>query len=99
MVSNPLISPENLWPRQGGAAVGREHGAIPRMSKTTRATQALEKLGVKFRLHTYAYDSDADRIVLQTPNALGVDPYRMLKTLMADVVVKPVRILVPTNSQ
>src|SRR5512138_407036 len=26
------------------------------MSKTTRATQALEKLGVKFTLHAYEYD-------------------------------------------
>ena len=29
------------------------------MSKTTRATQALEKLGVKFTLHAYDYDADA----------------------------------------
>src|SRR5258708_3783128 len=85
MVSNPLISPENLWPRQGGAAARREHGAIGQMSKTTRATQALEKLGVKFRLHSYTYDSDADSIGLQAAEALGVEPFRMLKTLMAEV--------------
>jgi hypothetical protein len=29
------------------------------MSKTTRATQALEKAGVAFTLQTYAYDPDA----------------------------------------
>ena len=30
------------------------------MSKTTRATQALAKLGVEFALHTYDYDPDAE---------------------------------------
>ena len=35
------------------------------MSKTTRATQMLEKLGVKFTLHTYDYDPDAESIGLQ----------------------------------
>ena len=35
------------------------------MSKTTRATLALTKLGVKFAVHTYDYDPDADRIGLQ----------------------------------
>ena len=53
------------------------------MSKTTRATQALEKLGVKFALHTYDYDPDAESIGLQAAEALGVEPQRVLKTLMA----------------
>jgi len=69
------------------------------MSKTTRATQALEKLGVKFRLHTYAYDSDADRIGLQAAEALGVEPYRMLKTLMAEADGKPVCVVVPSDCE
>jgi Cys-tRNA(Pro)/Cys-tRNA(Cys) deacylase len=99
MVSNPLISPENLWPREGGAAAGREHGAIGQMSKTTRATQALEKLGVKFKLHTYVYDSDADRIGLQAAEALGVEPFRMLKTLMAEVDGQPVCVVLPSDSE
>ena len=42
------------------------------MSKTTRATQALEKLGVKFTLHAYDYDPDAASIGLQAAEALGV---------------------------
>ena len=33
-------------------------GVIWQMSKTTPATKALEKLGVKFVLHTYVYDSE-----------------------------------------
>jgi len=99
MVSNPLISPENLWPREGSAAAGHEHGAITQMSKTTRATQALQKLGVKFRLHTYVYDSDADSIGLQAAEALGVEPFRMLKTLMAEVDGQPVCVVVPSDSE
>jgi len=35
------------------------------MSKSTRATLALTKLGVTFTLHAYAYDPDAERIGLQ----------------------------------
>src|SRR4051812_3443353 len=55
------------------AAAGRRSGApdgstmarlttssrLGRMSKTTPATKALEKLGVKFTLHSYVYDSGA----------------------------------------
>jgi hypothetical protein len=39
-----------------------EQGVIRRMSKTTRATQALEKAGVRFILHAYDYDPEAERI-------------------------------------
>ena len=69
------------------------------MSKTTRATQALEKLGVKFTLHTYDYDPDADSIGLQAAEALGVEPRRMLKTLMAEVDGKPVCVVVPSDRE
>src|SRR3981189_2830451 len=53
------------------------------MSRTTRATLALAKLGVKFTLHAYDYDPNADRIGLQAAEALGIAPRRLLKTLMA----------------
>ena len=69
------------------------------MSKTTPATKALQKLGVKFALHTYVYDSDADSIGLQAAEALGVEPYRMLKTLMAEVDGKPVCVVVPSDRE
>ena len=69
------------------------------MSKTTRATLALEKLGVKFELHHYAYDPDADSIGLQAATALGVEPRRMLKTLMAEVDGKPVAVVVPSDRE
>jgi Cys-tRNA(Pro)/Cys-tRNA(Cys) deacylase len=69
------------------------------MSKTTRATQALEKLGVKFTLHAYDYDPDAASIGLQAAEALGVAPARVLKTLMAEVDGKPVCAVVPSDCE
>jgi Cys-tRNA(Pro)/Cys-tRNA(Cys) deacylase len=69
------------------------------MSKTTRATQALVKLGVEFALHTYDYDPDADRIGLQAAEALGVAPRRVLKTLMAEVDGRPVCVVVPSDRE
>lgn len=69
------------------------------MSKTTPATKALEKLGVKFVLHSYVYDSNADSIGLQAAEALGVAPSRMLKTLMAEVDGKPVCVVVPSDGE
>src|ERR1700682_3921771 len=69
------------------------------MSKTTRATLALARLDVKFALHAYNYDSNADRIGLQAAEALGVEPRRMLKTLMAEVDGKPVCVVVPSDRE
>jgi Cys-tRNA(Pro)/Cys-tRNA(Cys) deacylase len=69
------------------------------MSKTTRATQALEKLSVKFTLHAYDYDPDAASIGLQAAEALGVAPGRVLKTLMAEVDGKPVCAVVPSDCE
>ena len=69
------------------------------MSKTTRATLALARLGVKFALHSYDYDPDADRIGLQAAAALGIEPRRMLKTLMAEVDGKPVCVVVPSDRE
>src|SRR5258707_10086813 len=69
------------------------------MSKTTRATQALEKLGVKFTLHAYDYDPNAESMGLEGGAALGVEPARMLKTLMAEVDGKPVCAVVPSDRE
>ena len=69
------------------------------MSKTTRATAALAKLGVTFAAHTYDYDPDAARIGLQAAEALGVEPHRVLKTLMAEVDGKPVCAVVPSDRE
>ena len=53
------------------------------MAKGTPATLALEKAGVAFTLHEYEYDPNAERIGMQAAEALGIEPARLLKTLMA----------------
>lgn len=69
------------------------------MSRTTRATQALQKAGVAFTVHTYDYRPDADRIGLQAAEALGEDPRRVLKTLMAEVDGKPVVVVLASDQE
>src|SRR5262249_26879276 len=69
------------------------------MSKSTRATLALNKAGVNFTLHSYDYDSDAERIGLQADAAIGAEPRRVLKTLMAEVDGKPVCVVVPSDRE
>jgi len=69
------------------------------MSKTTRATQALDKAGVAFTLHAYPYDPGAPRIGLHAAEALGEDPSRVLKTLMAEVDGRPVCVVVPSDRE
>jgi Cys-tRNA(Pro)/Cys-tRNA(Cys) deacylase len=69
------------------------------MSKTTRATLTLSNFGVNFTLHTYDYDPDAERIGLQAAEALGVEPRRILKTLMAEVGRKAVCVVVPSDRE
>ena len=41
------------------------------MSKSTRATKALEQAGAAFSVHAYDYDPDADKIGMQAAEALG----------------------------
>ena len=69
------------------------------MSKTTRATQMLSKAGVTFSVHAYDYDPTAERVGLQAAEALGEDPSRVLKTLMAEVDGKPVGCVVPSDRE
>jgi Cys-tRNA(Pro)/Cys-tRNA(Cys) deacylase len=69
------------------------------MSKSTKATLALEAAGVAFSLHTYVYDPDAPRMGLQAAEALGEDPGRVLKTLMAEVDGKAVCVVIPSDQE
>ncbi len=69
------------------------------MSKATRATQMLEKAGVAFSVHFYAYDSRARQIGLHAAEALGETPDRVLKTLMATVDGRPVCAIVPSDRE
>ena len=69
------------------------------MSKKTRATEALEKTGLAFSIHSYDYDPNADRIGLQAAEALREPPERVLKTLMALVDGQPVCVIVPSDCE
>jgi Cys-tRNA(Pro)/Cys-tRNA(Cys) deacylase len=69
------------------------------MSKETRATLELRRLGIAFSLHAYDYDGEAERIGLQAAEAMGVEPHRVLKTLMAEVDGKPVCVIAPSDAE
>jgi Cys-tRNA(Pro)/Cys-tRNA(Cys) deacylase len=71
------------------------------MPKSTPATSALRKLGIAFKLHSYVYDSTVPSggIGLQAAEALGVEPNRVLKTLMAEVDGLPVCVVVPADCE
>jgi Cys-tRNA(Pro)/Cys-tRNA(Cys) deacylase len=69
------------------------------MAKGTPATLALAKAGIAFTLHEYDYDPNAERIGMQAAEALGVDPARLLKTLMANAGSETVCVLVPSDRE
>lgn len=66
---------------------------------STRATQFLTQQKVRFTLTTYDYDPAADSIGLAAAAALGAEPSRVLKTLMASVDGKPVCAIVPSDRE
>lgn len=67
------------------------------MAKSTPATLALEKAGVAFKLHEYDYDPNAARIGMQAAEALGIEPARLLKTLMARAGDAVICVLAPSD--
>ncbi|MDP2409425.1 MAG: Cys-tRNA(Pro) deacylase [Pseudolabrys sp.] len=69
------------------------------MAKSTPATLALEKAGVAFHLHEYDYDPNAERIGMQAAEALGIEPARLLKTLMAKAGNDVVCVLAPSDRE
>jgi Cys-tRNA(Pro)/Cys-tRNA(Cys) deacylase len=69
------------------------------MAKSTPATRALEQAGIAFTLHEYEYDANASRIGMQAAEALGVEPARLLKTLMARAGDEVVCVLVPSDRE
>jgi len=69
------------------------------MSNATRATQALSRAGVAFTLHPYDYDPGSERVGLQAADALGVDPARLLKTLMLRAGRQAVCVVVPSDRE
>jgi Cys-tRNA(Pro)/Cys-tRNA(Cys) deacylase len=69
------------------------------MSHTTLGTLALDRLGIAYTLHPYAYDPDAPRIGLHAAETLGIDPARTFKTLMAEVDGRPVCVVIPSDTE
>jgi Cys-tRNA(Pro)/Cys-tRNA(Cys) deacylase len=67
------------------------------MAKGTPATVALQRAGVAFVLHEYEYDPQAARVGMQAAEALGIEPARLLKTLMAKAGGEVVCVLAPSD--
>jgi Cys-tRNA(Pro)/Cys-tRNA(Cys) deacylase len=69
------------------------------MAKGTPATVALQRAGVAFVLHEYEYDPQAARVGMQAAEALGIEPARLLKTLMAKAGGQVVCVLAPSDRE
>lgn len=65
----------------------------------TPATAALTRAGVSFSLHDYAHDPRATSFGLEAAAALGLDPERVLKTLVASVDGQLTVAVVPVAGQ
>lgn len=69
------------------------------MAKATPATRALDSLKVEYKLFTYDYDKNAQKIGIQAAEEIGVEPGRVLKTLMTFVDGQPVCVLIPADKE
>jgi Cys-tRNA(Pro)/Cys-tRNA(Cys) deacylase len=69
------------------------------MAKGTPATVALQKAGVAFTLHEYDYDPGTVGVGMQAAEALGIEPARLLKTLMAKAGAEVVCVLVGSDRE
>lgn len=69
------------------------------MSRATPATRILDAAKVAYRLHSYDYDPEAANIGLQAAAALGIEPARMLKTLMVELDGKPACAILPVDHE
>jgi Cys-tRNA(Pro)/Cys-tRNA(Cys) deacylase len=69
------------------------------MAKGTPATAALQKAGVAFSLHEYDYDPGAEGVGMQAATALGIEPARLLKTLMARADAEVVCVLARSDRE
>jgi Cys-tRNA(Pro)/Cys-tRNA(Cys) deacylase len=69
------------------------------MSKTTPATLALDRAGVRYTLATYDYDPGADRIGLQAAQALGAPASEVLKTLIVKADGKPACVVLASDRE
>ncbi len=69
------------------------------MSRTTPATNALDRAGVPYTLTSYDYDPTAERVGLQAAEALGVPAGEVLKTLMVRADGKPACVVLASDRE
>jgi Cys-tRNA(Pro)/Cys-tRNA(Cys) deacylase len=67
------------------------------MAKATPATVALNKAGIAFTLHEHEYDPGDRGVGAQAAQALGIEPARLLKTLMVGAGGANLCVLVSTD--
>jgi len=65
----------------------------------TPATLALKAAGIAFTLHPYVHDPSARSYGLEAAEALGVEPARVFKTLLAEVDGALTVAIVPVSSK
>ncbi len=65
----------------------------------TPATLALTRAGIEFTLHEYHHDPRAGSFGLEAAEALGLDPARVLKTLVASVDGRLAVAVVPVSGR
>lgn len=73
--------------------------ARPDRSASTPATLALTRAGIAFTVHEYEHDPRAASFGREAADALGLDPRRVLKTLLASVDARLVVAVVPVAGQ
>jgi Cys-tRNA(Pro)/Cys-tRNA(Cys) deacylase len=69
------------------------------MARSTPATVALEQAKIAFKLHEYDYDPNAAKVGMQAAEALGIEPARLLKTLMAKAGDEVVCVLLASDRE
>jgi Cys-tRNA(Pro)/Cys-tRNA(Cys) deacylase len=79
--------------KQAGKHAGKRAGG------GTPATVALTQAGIDYTLHPYEHDPRAESYGVEAAEALGVEPKRVFKTLMASLDGKLVVGIVPVTGQ
>jgi Cys-tRNA(Pro)/Cys-tRNA(Cys) deacylase len=73
-------------------------------ARGTRAVDAIRRAGTAFRVHEYAHDPRASGVAggrgyaLEAVDALGLDPARVLKTIVVEVDGRAALALVPADA-
>jgi len=84
--------------KSGETKGGSNH--VPKKGKSgTPATLALDRAGIDYTLHPYEHDRRATSYGEEAAGALGVDPARVFKTLLADLDGRLVVGVVPVSGR